>query len=128
MRLRVFYAICLLTCLAAVPLLAQQKAADPVTGMWAGDWGPTATHRNPVTVELKWDGKMLAGTVNPGPEAVKLQKTSFDAKTGAVHLEADVDNHGKIVHFVVDGKVEGATMSGSWLHDNRKGDFKIAKK
>ncbi len=128
MRLRVFYAFCLFTCLVAFPSLAQQKAADGVSGMWAGDWGPTATHRNPVTVELKWDGKMLAGTVNPGPEAVKLQKTSFDAKTGAVHLEADVDNHGKIVHFVVDGKVEGATMSGSWLHDNRKGDFKIAKK
>ena len=32
-----------------------------------GDWGPTPTHRNPATVELRWDGDMLTWTVNPQP-------------------------------------------------------------
>jgi hypothetical protein len=27
-----------------------------------------------------------------------------------------------------DGKVEQDTMTGTWSHDNRKGDFKITKK
>ena len=114
-------------CMAlALPLLAQ----DPLSGNWAGDWGPSATHRNPVTVQLKWDGKALTGTVNPGPSAITLQKATFDAKTGAVHMEADSKNMmgNGMVHFVIDGKVEGNTMTGSWNHSQGKGDFKITKK
>ncbi len=121
--------VCLLGCMLLVlPLLSQQKAADPLSGTWTGDWGPTATHRNNVTVDLKWDGKALAGTVNPGPSAVTLQKTSFDAKTGTVHLEADARGPQGAVHYVIDGKVQNSAMSGSWNHDNRKGDFKITRK
>ncbi len=30
--------------------------------------------------------------------------------------------------YVVDGKVEAKAMTGTWSHDNRKGDFKITKK
>lgn len=108
---------------------AQQKAADPISGSWVGDWGPSAADRNPVTVELKWDGKALSGTVNPGPSAIELQKCTFDAKSGAVHLEADAKSRrGADIHYVIDGKVEGNTMSGSWNHDARKGDFKITRK
>jgi len=123
MRFKNLYAICVLFCLAASAFAQATPAA--VSGTWTGDWGPSPTHRNPVTVELKWDGKVLSGTVNPGPNAIMLQKTSFDAKTGAIHLEADAPNK---VHFVIDGKFEQGTMTGSWNHDNRKGDFKIAKK
>jgi hypothetical protein len=127
MRCRTFRLVSLLACLLlALPLLAQ----DPLSGTWTGDWGPTPTHRNQVTVQLKWDGKALTGTVNPGPDAVTLQKTSFDAKTGAVHLEADAkDMHGTgMVHFIIDGKLSNGTMTGSWNHDKTKGDFKITKK
>ena len=127
MRSRTFYAACLLVCVAVLPVLAQ-RGADPLTGMWAGDWGPTATHRNPVTVELKWDGKALTGVVNPGPQAITLQKASFDARTGTVNFEADADNHGTKVHYIIQGKVENGTMTGSWNHEKVKGDFKITKK
>ncbi|PYS54228.1 MAG: hypothetical protein DMG13_09170 [Acidobacteria bacterium] len=105
------------------------QSAGPLTGTWTGDWGPSPTDRNNVTVELKWDGKSLTGTVNPGPNAVALQKSTFDAKTGAVHMEADAKSYGgRTVHYLIDGKVSGNTMTGSWNHDNRKGDFKITKK
>jgi hypothetical protein len=130
MRIRVFGLLCLIACLAiSGSLLAQGKAAaDPLSGSWSGDWGPTAAHRNPVTVDLKWDGKALTGVVNPGPNAIQLQKSTFDPKTGAVHMEAMATNRGAMVHFVIEGKLENNTMSGSWNHDNRKGDFKITKK
>ncbi len=128
MRIKAITLACMMM-FAALSASAQQKAADPLSGTWAGDWGPSANDRNQVTVELKWDGKALSGTVNPGPTATTLQKATFDAKTGAVHMEADAKNRkGDTVHYVIDGKVEGNTMSGSWNHDARKGDFKITKK
>ena len=55
-----------------------QPVADPLSGVWTGDWGTTPSHRNLVTVNLKWDGTSLTGTVNPGPHAVQFTNASFD--------------------------------------------------
>ena len=130
MRVKTLCLVCILMCFAvAVSAAAPKTSPDPLTGTWAGDWGPSPTHRNQVTVELKWDGKALTGTVDPGPNAVSLQKCTFDPKTGVVHMEADAKGRrGNDIHYVIDGKVENNTMTGSWNHDNRKGDFKITKK
>jgi hypothetical protein len=107
--------------------LLLQTAADPLSGTWVGKWGPTPTHRNAVTLELKWDGRTLRGTVNPGPNATRLVKTSFDAATGMVHFEADAISMGKTIHYVIDGKLNNGVLVGSWNHDTKKGDFKVAK-
>lgn len=103
-------------------------AADPVSGTWTGDWGPNANDRNQVTLELKMDGATLTGTVNPGPNAVPLTKASFTQDTAVIMMEADAKGHdGKPVHYTIEGKVEGTMMTGTWNHDNKKGDFKLTK-
>lgn len=108
---------------------APDASADPVSGMWEGDWGPTAEHRNPVTLELTLDGTTVTGNVNPGANAVPLTKGSFASDTGMVMMEADATGHnGEAVHYMVEGKVEGNTIMGSWTHDDKKGDFKVTKK
>jgi hypothetical protein len=113
---------------AMLSVAASSRTADPLSGNWTGDWGPSATDRNAVTVELKWDGKTLTGTVNPGPNAVSLKNCTFDSKTGTVHMEADAKSRrGTDIHYTIDGKVEKDTMTGSWNHDNRKGDFTIKR-
>src|SRR5262249_11943069 len=103
-----------------------------LSGTWSGDWGPSPGDRNDVTLNLKWDGKALTGNVTGGTNVsspIPLQKTSYDAKTGVVHMEADAKGRGgQTVHYVIEGKVDKNTMTGSWNHDNRKGDFKITKK
>jgi hypothetical protein len=126
--------ICLLACIAiALPVIAQQKsaAADPITGTWSGDWGPSAQDRNQVTVDLKFDGKAITGVVKTAsrPE-VALSKGSYDAATQTVKLEAMAKNprNGQDVHYMIEGKLAGSALSGSWNHDATKGDFKLTKK
>lgn len=44
-------------------------------------------------------------------------------------MEADAANRRKSqIHYMIEVKVEGNRMTGTWSHDNRKGDFKITKK
>lgn len=113
---------------AAPAAAAPDASADPVSGTWKGDWGPTPTHRNPVVLELKLDGGNVTGTVNPGPDAVPVTKGSFAKDTGMITMEADAKGHdGKAVHYAIEGKVDGTMMSGTWNHDDKKGDFKISK-
>ena len=134
MRSRISRLFCVMACVAiAIPLFAAQKAADPLTGTWTGDWGPNAADRNTVSVDLKWDGKALTGVVhsiNYQRADVTLQKATYNAPAGTVHMEADVMNPrgGATIHYVIDGKLANGSMSGSWNHGNSKGDFKLAKK
>ena len=133
MRIRLFYLVCLLLCLAkALPVLAQ-RGGDTLSGAWTGDWGPNPGDRNIVSVDLKWDGKALTGTVhsiNPQRADVSLQKTSFAAASGAVHMEADAPNPrgGAAIHYIIDGKLANGVITGSWNHGASKGDFKLTKK
>ncbi len=133
MKLRLVSLMSVLLCLAiGLSVSGQGKkagASDPVTGTWAGDWGPSTSDRNQVSVDLKFDGKALTGNVMPpGQSPIAIQKGTFNAQTGAVHMEADAPGRGGTLHFVIDGKLDKNVMTGSWNHDRSKGDFKITKK
>ena len=131
MRFRIFTFVSLLTCLALImPAFAQQeKAGDSISGRWTGIWGPSRTDRNDVTVMLKWDGKALTGDVDSEGQIIPIKNGTYDAKAGTVHMEADAKGRGgQVVHYVIEGKLDNKTLSGSWNHDNRTGDFKIIKK
>jgi hypothetical protein len=110
-------------------MLAQQ---DPLSGTWTGDWGPNAADRNQVSVELKWDGKALSGvvkSVRPARGEVSLSNSSFDPATQTVKMEAETKNprSGQTIKYVIQGKLSGNTLTGSWNHDARTGDFKLTK-
>jgi hypothetical protein len=134
MKVRTLSVICLLTCLVvAAPTLAQRgpAQADPLTGTWSGDWGPNAQDRNQVIVDLKWDGKVLTGVVRTtGRPEVNLSNSTFDATTRTVKMEAEAKNTrtNANIKYLIDGKLDGNTLSGSWNHDSTKGDFKLTKK
>ncbi|HEV3331201.1 MAG TPA: hypothetical protein VG096_09485 [Bryobacteraceae bacterium] len=132
MRRYCFGWICLLVWVsAAVPALAQE--GHPLTGTWAGDWGPTATQRTHVTFVLNWDGKNVTGTLNPGPNAVPIANVYVDWATWTVHIEADTkDQAGNAVHIAAEGKVEDIgsyhrKIAGTWRQGAAKGDFRITR-
>jgi hypothetical protein len=109
------------------------QEGHPLVGTWSGDWGPTPTHRNQVTIVMNWDGKNVTGVINPGPDAIPMKVVTLDSTKWMVHIEADAkDSSGNPVHFIADGKLDNIlsykrTLSGSWNHGNVKGDFKLTR-
>jgi hypothetical protein len=132
MKLRAFV---LLSLVASFAMTASTLAQEghPLVGVWYGEWGPSATHRNQITVVMSWDGKNISGIVNPGPESVPLKVATLDSTKWMVHLEADAkDQKGTPIRFVADGKLENIgsynrTLKGTWNHGNVKGDFMLKR-
>src|SRR5688572_26745372 len=133
MRVKTLLALCLLVCLTIV-MHAFAQEGHPLKGAWLGDWGPNATDRNKVTIHFDWDGTSISGIVNPGPDAVPIQRASLDVKGWTVHFEIDAkDKTGKPVRYIVDGKFENMilpnrTLVGTWNYGNVKGDFKLRRR
>jgi hypothetical protein len=132
MRVKAVIFLCFLAALA-ITISAVAQEGHPLTGVWYGDWGPSATHRNQITVVMNWDGKNVTGIVNPGPDSIPLKVAFLDSTKWMVHIEADAkDEKGAPVRFVADGKLENIgsynrTIKGTWNHGNVKGDFLLKR-
>jgi hypothetical protein len=112
---------------AAQPALNEGQG-HPLKGTWIGDWGTSKTDRTPVLLEMTWDGKAIAGTINPGPQGIRFTKAELNPADWSVHLEALAGG----VRYTIDGKIENLgsaarSIAGTWVQGNRKGDFKITR-
>jgi hypothetical protein len=132
LRARGFRLLAILVFLAAAST-ASAQFGHPLKGSWSGDWGTGPNNRNRVLINLNWDGKVITGVINPGPNAVPLKGATLDPATWAVHFEGEgKDASGATVRYVIDGKVEniGAYarfITGTWTQGATKGDFKITR-
>src|SRR5688572_12213756 len=63
-------------------------SSDSLSGTWTGDWGPSERDRNPVRLELQYDGTTLTGTINPGEGAIPLSRATYDPATMMIMMEA----------------------------------------
>jgi hypothetical protein len=131
MRVARIHVLGLLVGLMAAPALAQ--FGHPLKGSWSGDWGPTKESRTRILLDMHWDGKAISGVINPGPNAVPLQKATLDSSNWSVHFEGEgKDAAGKPVRYVIDGKLQniGAYqrfITGTWTEGTKKGDFKVVR-
>jgi hypothetical protein len=126
MRAKLFLTGLLLTLAAVLPVLAQE--GHPLTGSWHGAWTP-AGKRTPIMIYMKYDGKNVVGTINPGPQGVPLKTVDLDASKWTVHMEADAKDGS---HIVVDGKLDNIgsynrTLAGTWTQGSNKAEFKITR-
>ncbi|HKB10862.1 MAG TPA: hypothetical protein VKD69_09410 [Vicinamibacterales bacterium] len=122
-----------LVAFAATIVYAQE--GYPLVGTWYGDWGMPGQARHDVTVIMSFDGKTIAGTIDPGPDAVPFKVATLDSSNWTVHIEAerpDKAKAGAAIRYVLDGKLANLgsynrTLTGSWTQGATKGDFKLTR-
>ncbi|HTM05419.1 MAG TPA: hypothetical protein VL173_18045 [Vicinamibacterales bacterium] len=116
---------------STAPAVAQE--GFPLKGSWVGTWGPSKLHDNDLLVVLTWDGKAVSGQVNPGTDDAKIKTASLNPEGWLVHMEFDgKDKAGKVVSYVLDGKIDGLafrnrTISGTWKGGGEMGQFKLQR-
>lgn len=112
---------------------ASAQEGHPLTGTWAGDWGPTATDRTRVTIVMNWDGKTVSGIINPGPNAIPLGSVYVDWATWTVRLEADgKDASGQPVRISAEGRLEDIgsyhrRIVGTWTQGGMQGELRLTR-
>jgi hypothetical protein len=99
--------------------------SDPVTGTWGADGASF--------LELKYDGKeTVTGTTiwRSGGEAQRapIERGTFDPQTGALSLEGSAKNRtGETVHYLIEGKIQNSTASGTYRIGQDKGEFTFTR-
>ena len=132
MRAWIFVIALSLTALSYAPSAAAQEG-HPLKGSWLGTWGPSQNHTDDVLVVLKWDGKVISGTINPGTDNIPIKNATLTPEGWLVHLEGDgKDKAGKVITYVIDGKLENLglphrSITGTWKSQTENGPFKISR-
>jgi hypothetical protein len=112
---------------------AATQYGHPLKGSWSGDWGPNKEARTRLLLELNWDGKTITGTINPGTNAIPLQRASLDPSNWTVRFEAEgKDPAGRTIRYVIEGKIDNLgsahrVMTGVWNQGSVKGDFRLIR-
>jgi len=60
--------------LAGVATYAPAQVGHPAKGSWLGYWGPNDSERNRILLVLDWENREIVGTINPGPNAVPIDR------------------------------------------------------
>jgi hypothetical protein len=113
--------------------LAAAQEGHPLTGTWTGDWGASAAQRTHLTLVMSWDGKVVSGTINPGPDSAQLGSVVLDVTNWTVRIEGDgKDSSGKVTHISAEGKIEDLSSAhrklvGTWTQGSTKGDFRLVR-
>ena len=132
MRKRAFHIGCLLaSVIVALPALAQE--GHPLTGTWSGDWGPSITERNHLTLVMEFDGDEVTGLMNPGPNSIDVDAIALDVTNWTVRIEASgQDDGGNAVSIAAEGQLENLesyhrTLEGTWRQGGVEGDFLLTR-
>jgi hypothetical protein len=109
--------------LAITPLAAQ--TSSPVNGTWSGNWTPKGGVPDAITVELRQDnsGALTGKFLNPAQ--MEFTKASFNAKTGAISIEATDKKAAR--NYKLTGRVEGNELRGSLVAGDQTGDLRLVK-
>ena len=117
-------ALVLIAACALFVAAVRAQEGHPLTGTWAGEWGPPGAARTHITMVMNWDGKAVTGLINPGPDAIPLTAVSVDWGTWTVRIDAK--------GIAAEGRLEDVgsyhrRLVGTWSQGGAKGDFKLTR-
>ncbi|MEO8309094.1 MAG: hypothetical protein ABI616_13765 [Pseudomonadota bacterium] len=113
--------------LFSVAAVAQE--GFPLDGTWRGEHAAAKGAPSTVVMIMQWDGKQVAGTINPGPTGIDFNGAQLDPDGWKVHLAA-TDAKGKPVTFegvLSDLGKYSRVITGTWTQDGQTHDIRFVR-
>jgi hypothetical protein len=112
-----------------VSAAAVAQEGFPLDGTWRGEHAAAKGAPTTVVVIMQWDGKQIAGTINPGPNGIEFTGATLDPDGWKVHLAAK-DAKGKDV--ILDGVVSdlgkySRVITGKWTEGGKTHDIRFVR-
>lgn len=133
---KVQMAVCLVAAMAlAVSIgagVGWAQEGHPLDGFWHGEIG-TGTAKKPVTLLLKWEDRMIRGSINPGLNPMPIRIATLEPKGWKVRLEAEArDTKGVATPVVIDAEIQDIgkykrSLVGTYTQGGMKLDFKATR-
>jgi hypothetical protein len=116
------------------------QEGHPLAGTWYGDYS-AGTQKRDLTVILKWDGREITGTANPGPTASPVKSAVLNITPGKPAPDGQNSTQGTPpvfqVRFEADGMVFEGTIqnpvagnrriTGTWTRGAERGAFQLRR-
>jgi hypothetical protein len=132
--------VLVIACIVAVERDARAQEGHPLAGTWYGDYS-VGTEKRDLTVIMKWDGKEITGTTNPGPNASPIKTATVSITPGKPAPDGQDSTQGVPpvfqVRFESDGIVFEGTIqnpvagnrriSGTWTRGAERGAFQLRR-
>jgi len=77
-----------------VPLLGGAQEGFPLDGTWRGTWQDQSGTEHMVVMVMAWDGRSITGIINPGRNAVPIDRAELALENWFITIEA-TDKDGK---------------------------------
>ncbi|HEY7673567.1 MAG TPA: hypothetical protein VIC71_15270 [Gammaproteobacteria bacterium] len=98
------------------------QVGHPAKGSWLGYWGPNPREQHRMFLLLDWENREIVGTINPGPDAVPLDRAEIDYATWTLTIEAQMPlESGGTAPYIATGKLENL---GSWVNRRYSGTYR----
>ena len=113
--------------LFSVAAVAQE--GFPLDGTWRGEHAAAKGAPTTVVVIMQWDGKQVAGTINPGPNGIEFTGATLDPDGWKVHLVAK-NAKGKPVTLegvVSDLGKYSRVITGKWTEGGQTHDIRFVR-
>ena len=139
-RARLLVVAVAVACLAVAEREGRAQEGHPLAGTWYGEYSAGNT-KNDLTVIMKWDGKSVTGSINPGPNAKPITSAVMDITPGKPAPQGQQSTQGTPPVFRVRFEVDGIafdgtiknpvagnrTIVGTWKRGNESGQFQIRR-
>jgi hypothetical protein len=112
-----------------VAAVASAQEGFPLDGTWRGEHAAAKGAPATVVLIMAWDGKQVAGTINPGPNGVEFTGAQLDPDGWKVHLSAK-DAKGKAI--TLEGVVSelgkySRVITGNWTEGGKTYDIRFVR-
>lgn len=100
----------------------------PLDGTWRGERLGADGRHHTIVLLMEWDGKNIAGTINPGPDSVAFSSAALDPSSWKVRFAA-ADQSAPITFegTLADLGKYNRTLTGKWSEGTASFDIRFVR-